>query len=519
MVQKYFLLYLITTGSFAGVPLANAQTTITKENPSLEQQNQIEFSGYSSAKDLLISQDNSITVPSSAEETISEIQVRFVDKNGNPTEGKTKPDIIIREFDLKPGDIYDAELAKKGLEEVNKLNQIKNATIFLEPSARDNNVVMVVKVEESNTFFFRFGQTLPPPTALNGPARPVVVNPQSNRANGIGGGVRIGWRNLGGTGKTITLGSEFGPNLLGFDFDYRQFVKHDLGYAFNFFNRQGKEPEFDNGDEVNLPNGDDPWIDRTGGGGEFFFPITRDFKGAVGASYQLVSARDGLFSSSLQPVDELGNPLTISSDGQDTLLTINFRSVLDRRNNFLNPTRGYRFAFGSDQSIPIGDASISHNRLSASMSGFIPFKLFGFTEGDRTLVLNVQGGTVIGDLPGYEAFNLGGSGSIRGFKGAEVGTGRSFITATAEYRFPMFKFKAFKEKYTVGGTLFVDFGSDLGSGDTVIGEPAVIRDKPGNAFGYGFGLRLPTNIGTFRVELGLNDRGGGVVHFNIGERF
>ena len=81
------------------------------------------------------------------------------------------------------------------------------------------------------------------------------------------------------------------------------------------------------------------------------------------------------------------------------------------------------------------------------------------------------------------------------------------------------KFKAFKEKYTVGGTLFVDFGTDLGSGDTVIGEPAVIRDKPGNAFGYGFGLRIPTDFGTFRLELGLNDQGGGVVHFNIGERF
>ena len=115
-MQKYFLLCLITTGFFARVPLANAQSTITKENSNLEPQNQIEFSQYSSAKNLLISQDNSITVPSSARETISEIQVRFVDKNGNPTDGKTKPDMIIREFDLKPGDIYDAELAKKGLE-------------------------------------------------------------------------------------------------------------------------------------------------------------------------------------------------------------------------------------------------------------------------------------------------------------------------------------------------------------------------------------------------------------------
>ena len=221
----------------------------------------------------------------------------------------------------------------------------------------------------------------------------------------------------------------------------------------------------------------------------------------------------------MQPFDELGNRLTFSADGQDTLLTINFASALDRRNDNLNPTRGYRFLFGMDQSIPIGDANILHNRLSANFSQFLPFKLFGFTEGDRTLVLNVQGGTVIGDLPPYEAFGLGGSGSVRGFIGGELGTGRSFVQATAEYRFPIFKFNAFKQKYTLGGNLFVDYASDLGSGDTVRGEPAEVRNKLGSAFGYGFGLRLPTGFGTVRLEFGFNDDGGNRVHFNIGERF
>ncbi len=460
------------------------------------------------------------TVPSSQGQTITDIEVRFVDRNNQSVAGKTKPHIIIREFDLKPGDIYDAELAQEGLIGVNNLIHIKQGTISLEPSITDNNVVMVVTVEERNTFFFTFGLTLPPPTALQGPARPVTVIPQSNRASGLGGGIRIGWRNLGGTSKAISLGVEATTKSFGFDFDYRDFVRHDRGYAFNFFSRQGREPEFENGDpEINLPNGDDIWIGRLGGGGEYFFPIARNFQGTVGASYQLVSARDGLYSSSLQPVDELGKPLTFSADGQDTLLTINLASALDRRNSNLNPTRGYRFLLGMDQSIPIGDANILHNRLSANFSQFLPLNLFGFTEGDRTLALNIQGGTVMGDLPPYEAFSLGGANSVRGFKTGELGTGRSFVQATVEYRFPIFKFNAFKEKYTVGGNLFVDYGSDLGSGDTVRGEPAEFRDKPGSAFGYGFGLRVPTQFGTLRLELGFNDKGDNVLHFNIGERF
>ena len=465
--------------------------------------------------------DNPSTVLPSQGATITEIQVRYVDRNNQPVKGKTKPEIIMREFDLQPGDPYSSEVAQEGLEGVKKLIIIKRATLSFEESVADNNTIMVVTVEEYKPLVFSFALTVPPPTALQGPARPTTVLSQSNRANGISGGVRFGLLNLGGTNKVVSLGVEGGWDTLGFDLDYRDFWRHDRGYAVNFFSRQGVEPEFDNGDtEVNLPDGKgDPWIERLGGGVEFFFPLAKDFDSAVGVSYQQVSARDGLFSDSLEPVDELGNQLTFDDDGQDTLLTINFASVFDQRNNTSNPTQGYRLLWGMEQSIPIGDASIFHNRLTANYSHFLPLDLFGFTEGDRTLVLNIQGGTIIGDLPPYEAFSLGGSGSVRGFSGGELGTGRSFVQATAEYRFPIFDFNAFRQEYTVGGTIFLDYGSDLGSGDNVKGEPAEVRDKPGSALGYGLGLRVPTNFGTLRLEFALNSDGGNAFNFNIGERF
>ena len=468
----------------------------------------------------ILKYDKAITVPPGRGETITEIQVRYIDKNNQPVAGKTKPDIIIREFDLQPGDIYAPEVAKEGLERVNDLIIIKRATLALEESTTNNNTVMVVTVEENKPLFFSFGLTLPPPTALKGPARPTTVIPQSNRANGITGGSRLGVRNLGGTNKIISLGAEAGVDTLGFDLDYRDFWRQDRGYAVNFFSRQGVEPEFDNGEtEVNLPNDDQPWIDRLGGGGELFFPLAKDFEGAVGISYEKVTARDGLFSSSVETVDELGNRLTFSDDGQDNLFTINFASSLDRRNNSLNPTQGYRLLLGTDQAIPIGDDSIFHNRLTANYSHFLPLNLFGFTEGDRTLVLNFQGGTIIGDLPPYEAFSLGGSSSVRGFGGGELGTGRSFIQGTAEYRFPIVGFNAFEEKFILGGNLFIDYATDLGSADAVRGRPAEVRDKPGSGFGYGLGLRLPTAIGTVRLEFALNSEGGNAFNFNIGERF
>ena len=461
-----------------------------------------------------------LTVPPGNGEVISDIQVRFVDGEGVPTEGKTKPHIITREFDLQPGDVYDPELALEGIERLDNLLILRRATLTLEPAPAPDQVVMVVTVDEQNTFFFSFALTLPPPTALHGPARTVTVLPMSNRSGGLSGGVRFGVLNLGGNNQAITLGLEAGEETLGFDLDFRQFLSRGTGYALNFANRRGVEPEFDGGEtDVDTISGNDPWVHRLGGGVEYFRPLGSDVEGALGISYQRISVRDAAFQSDIDSVDELGNPLTVSDDGNDDLLTINFAGVFDRRDDEQYPTEGFRALFGMDQSIPIGDADILYNRLSANYTHFIPLNLFGFTEGPRTLVLNVQGGTIIGDTPPYQAFSLGGASSVRGYSSGEVGTGKSFIQTTAEYRFPIFLLNAFREDIPVGGTLFFDYATDLGSGDAVIGTPAESRDKPGDGFGFGGGLRARTPVGAMRLEVGVNDDGDVEVIFNIGDRF
>ena len=71
----------------------------------------------------------------------------------------------------------------------------------------------------------------------------------------------------------------------------------------------------------------------------------------------------------------------------------------------------------------------------------------------------------------------------------------------------------------MGGTLFVDYATDLGSGDTVLGEPAEVRNKPGDGLGFGVGLRARTPVGPARLELGINDDGESEVLFTIGDRF
>jgi outer membrane protein insertion porin family len=66
---------------------------------------------------------------------------------------------------------------------------------------------------------------------------------------------------------------------------------------------------------------------------------------------------------------------------------------------------------------------------------------------------------------------------------------------------------------------FADYASDLGSGDTVPGEPGVARGKPGSGFGYGAGLRLNSPIGIIRADFGINAQGESRVQFGVGQRF
>jgi outer membrane protein insertion porin family len=72
----------------------------------------------------------------------------------------------------------------------------------------------------------------------------------------------------------------------------------------------------------------------------------------------------------------------------------------------------------------------------------------------------------------------------------------------------------------VGGALFADFATDIGSGDSVPGNPAGVRDKPGSGYGVGLGVRVKSPLGPIRVDYTVLSNGGDQkFQFGIGERF
>ncbi|MDZ7956586.1 MAG: outer membrane protein assembly factor [Aulosira sp. DedQUE10] len=452
--------------------------------------------GYNLARVMSIkpSREGILTV-NVAEGLVGDIKFRFinddgktVDSKGNPVSGRTKPEFIRQQLKLKPGQVLQENTVRQDVQQLYRTGLFETVNVALEGDA--NKVDLVYELKENG-------------------ARAVNVGGSYNADQGILGTLNYQDQNVGGVNNT--LGLNVGVGLRDFQFDtkytspYRETSPDTLGYTINAFRRRELSLTFD--DEVPLANGDRAREGRIGGSISLQRPID-DWDTSLGFNYNRISIRDR--QGNITPTDAQGNPLTASATGIDDLTTVSFSATQDRRNNALNPTQGSLLRLSTEQSVPIGNGNISMNRLQANFSQYVPLQLFSSKQ-PQVFAVNLQAGTVLGNLPPYEAFNLGGSNSVRGYNTGAVGNGRSYVLASAEYRFPIVS--------VVGGVLFADFASDLGSGDTVLGDPAGVRNKPGNGFGYGAGVRLDSPLGIIRADYGFNDQGESRVNFGIGQRF
>lgn len=444
-----------------------------------------------------------------AEGIIESIDVRFLNKEGDstdakgqPIKGRTRKYIITREMQLKPGEVFNRNIAQKDTRRVYGLGIFEDARLSLEPGTQDpRKARVIVNIIEKNTGSIALGAGY-------------------SSAAGLFGTVSYQEQNLGGNNQRLGTEFQVGERGLLFDVNYSDpWIGGDpyrTSYNINLFRRRFISTVFDGGDpEVYLPNGDSPRVVRTGGGIVFTRPlapnpfVTANWTASVGLQYQnvFISDADGVVS----PVDEYGHKLAWNRSGVDNLILLQGGLSYDKRNDSLRPTQGHVFRAGIEQTIPTGSNGILFNRLRGGYSQYFPVNWTNFSDGPQTIAFNVQAGTVIGNLPPYEAFPLGGANSVRGYNDGNMGSGRSYLQGTIEYRFPIVSF--------LGGVLFLDAATDLGSGKTVPGNPAGERNKPGSGYGYGMGVRIQSPVGPIRIDWGFNDEGGNQINFAIGERF
>ena len=447
-----------------------------------------------------VSPDGEVTLVL-AEGVIEDIQVRYFDEDDEPIDGKTKEYIVKREVELEPGDIFKRDTARRDLQRVFGLGIFEDARFSFSPGKDPSKVVVNIDVVE-------------------GSSGSISAGAGYSSSGGLFGTVSYQQKNFGGNNQTLGTDVSLGDDSLLFDVNFTDpwigGSDTRTSYTVNAFRRRSISLVYNGDEDIDTANGNDsPRIIRTGGGVTFGRPLPgdpfkpREWSLSTGLQYQRVEVKNS--DGDVSPLSENGELLAFSDDGTDDLFILRFGANRDRRNNPLQPTQGSVLRLGTEQTIPIGSGSILFNRIRANYSQYFPINIIRFSDGPETFALNFQAGTILGDVPPYESFILGGSNSVRGFGDGEVGSGRSYFQATAEYRFPIFKI--------VGGALFFDYGTTLGSDDDVPGTPSIERDLPGAGYGYGLGIRVQSPLGPIRVDYAINDDGGNEIQFGIGEKF
>ncbi|THD58462.1 autotransporter assembly complex family protein [Phenylobacterium sp.] len=167
--------------------------------------------------------------------------------------------------------------------------------------------------------------------------------------------------------------------------------------------------------------------------------------------------------------------------------------ALDRSDNPLDPTRGWRISARIEPTLLTGDGEFPFLKLQGQASGYIPFD----TKGDTVLAARLHLGSItngtVGDIPAPQRFFAGGGGSVRGFGYQEVGPrlsdntpegGLSLAEISLELR------RRLNEKW--GLVVFLD-GGTVGSGQLPNFQDASI--------GAGVGVRYNLGFGPIRVDL------------------
>jgi len=131
------------------------------------------------------------------------------------------------------------------------------------------------------------------------------------------------------------------------------------------------------------------------------------------------------------------------------------------------------------------------------------------------VALRLMAGTVIGDVPFFEQFFVGGAESLRGYLEDRF-WGQHMFIASAEYRRPLLN--------RIVGVLFADAGSAWGTRSSFQFSNRRLATDFEQHQGFklfpsvGLGIRVATPIGPIRLDYGFGTEGGRT-HFSIGHAF
>ena len=481
------------------------------------------------------------------------------DENGDPIGGKTKEWVITREISVQPGDTFNRNRLEKDIKRLYGTQLFSDVKVTLKPVPEEpGDVVIVLGIVEQSTGQLSgglgysqsqgvFGQVQLQDSNFFGRAWNVGLNVTYGQYGGLtnlnftdpwikGDRHRTSFRGSLFLSQQVpqVFQSEDSGNIRTIDGyeDNGNKYAYDVGRKYQFSDNQ-KVPGSVNRAEKEYPNrswfdyeGDSFALRKTGGSIAFTRPLNggdpfKDTPWRVLAGLSLSEVRPINFAADSRVYGvstrnfndgrvKNKDIICVSYNCADSnLLTgVRFATTYNNFNNPRNPTSGNFFTASTEQFIGVNEDSPTFNRLRGSYTQFFPVKWLKLHKKCRpkpgevadcpqAIGFQVKAGTIIGDLPPYEAFCMGGSNSIRGWYDCDLAVARSFGEVTLEYRFPIIS--------VFSGELFVDAGTDFNTQKNVPGKPGLLLNKDGSGVSVGTGVIVGTPVGPLRLEVASKD--------------
>lgn len=415
--------------------------------------------------------------------TISEGVIEKFEIEGNK---KTKDYVIQRNVLTQTGTVYNEEYMKKDLSKIFATNIFEEVDRKVEQDP-DNpgKYVVTIKVKEGSSNSISIGGGL-------------------DNALGVFGSLSYNEKNLFGRGQKLSISGMAGSGLLLSDASIKNRMNYQAEISFY-------EPHFM--DETNTLASKIYFREL----GSYQIPLAIERRLGWDAMLEhKVRGYDNLSTNLALGYEyvhfEEGDYNKIHALYQANNIDFSRRSEQLEGGHFFNIAPGIKYSTLDNEEMPrdgiiargnfteslgLSDMHKTSGRLMGAVTKYIPL----FEK--STLSIGAKGGIKVHgkNMPEFMAFRLGGPYTVRGFRMNGVGTGNSFLMASAELQTPI-PFMD-KLKYDVFKNLRFAFFVDAGK----VFDPTIsstLYDRPLKAISTGVGLRVHIpGMGAISVDYGL----------------
>ncbi len=403
---------------------------------------------------------------------------------------KTKDYVVLREIDLHPGDVFNANTLRENLQDVYNLQLFQNLEVKFDLT-EDREVKLIIVVEESRTGQVGFGAGY-------------------STEDGFLATISYSEINFRGRGQKLTANAQLGgpdPDyLLSFTnprIDNKNTTFSIEGYTQNSTSRE------------RLPDDTEIFTlyttNRTGGSAGIIRRIGKDLSLNLNLRFLTgdIEVKEG---PPLQDISEFARRGLI--DGTSNALSA--KLTRDTRDFVFDPSRGSKASLtttlfggvlGGDFDAIKYEAEFSRYFLlnkqeNVNDFSFAPEKF----RGNHVVAFRILGGGSTGDLGLMDRFEVGGAYSLRGSKIAAQ-TGDKAVLFNAEYRFPIMS--------NLSAAVFFDTGTASPPGQSLDFGNLI------NCVGGGIRYHIPFfGVAPIRLEYGFDlTNSEGQFVFGFGQLF